>query len=403
MKLWILVMIAVRSLTGNPTRSLLTMLGVIIGVAAVISTVSIGTGAQADIAKRVEQLGANQLIVKGAKVKVQGVSTTTNGITLTPRDVQALGALPGVVAVVPSSNKDFHVQAGRKNTGTTIIGTVPVFAPVGNYHTVAGRFLTTADLTGYRNVAVLGQRPERKLFGGVNPVGKHITINGLTFSVIGLLGPKGVIGQNDLDDQIIIPLSLYQRMLSGGTQNAERAVVQVQSSSQLPAVTGEIDALLRQRHHITGSAKPDFKIKNQLSVLNAARSVTTSLTYLIGGLAAVSLVVGGIGIMNIMLVAVAERTREIGTRKAIGATDAALFGQFVVEATVLSVLGGCLGILGGITAARIITQLAGWRTLVAPGSILLAVAVSLAVGIFFGVYPATRAARLAPIDALRHE
>ena len=403
MKLWALVTIAVRSLTGNPTRSLLTMLGVIIGVAAVISTVSIGTGAQADIAKRVEQLGANQLTVKGAKVKVQGVSTTANGITLTAHDVLALDALPGVLAVVPSSNKDFHVQAGRKNTGTTIIGTVPAFAPVGNYHLVAGRFLTAADLSGYRNVAVLGQRPERKLFAGANPIGERITINGLSFSVIGLLGPKGMIGQNDLDDQIVIPLSLYQRMLAGGTQNAERAVVQVQSGGQLPAVTQAITTLLRQRHHIAGSAPPDFTIKNQLSVLNAARNVTASFTYLIGGLAAVSLVVGGIGIMNIMLVAVAERTREIGTRKAIGATDAALFGQFVVEATVLSVLGGCLGILGGVTAARAITQLAGWRTLVAPDSILLAVAVSLAVGIFFGVYPATRAARLAPIDALRHE
>lgn len=403
MKPWQLLAVAARSLVANPTRSLLTMLGVIIGVAAVISTVSIGAGAQADIAHRVEQLGANLLIVKGTKVRIQGVSTTASKLTITQGDIMALRGLPGVVTIAPSSDQDFHVQAGRRNTGTTVVGTTPEFAVVGNYRMVTGRFLTESDLTQMRAVVVLGQRPCRKLFRGANPVGQDIAINGLTFTVVGLLAPKGVVGQNDLDDQVIIPLTMFQRLLSGGTNNVKRAIVQVKSGGAMGLVTAEITALLQRRHQIQPGAKPDFKVKNQLSVLNAARDVTATFTYLVAGLAAVSLLVGGIGIMNIMLVAVAERTHEIGIRKAVGATDEALLSQFLLEAAVLSVIGGLLGVVAGIGAAGAITRLAGWHTLVSPAAIALALGVSLAVGLFFGVYPASRAARLAPIEALRHE
>lgn len=403
MKPWTLCSIAIRSLIGNPLRSLLTMLGVIIGVAAVISTVAIGNGAQADIAHRVQQLGANVLIVKGKRLKVQGVSGFLSKITITTGDVAALRALPGVAAVAPSINRDTHVQAGRRNTGTTVYGATPEFAPVGNYQIARGRFLRATDVSHFRSVAVLGQRPYRKLFHDGDPVGKRITINGLSFTVVGLLAPKGYAGGSNLDDLVVIPLSIDQRLLTGGGTNVRRAVVQVTASDQLPKVTAEIDQLLRERHHLKAGATPDFKVKNQLSVLQAAQGVTATFTYLIGGLAAVSLLVGGIGIMNIMLVAVAERTREIGIRKAIGASNEALFGQFVVEATALSLIGGGLGILVGIGAAGAITRVAGWHTLVSPDSIALAVGVSVVVGLFFGVYPAGRAARLEPIEALRHE
>ena len=234
-----------------------------------------------------------------------------------------------------------------------------------------------------------------------NPTRSLLTVLGAIIGVAAVISTVAI--GNDLDDQVVIPLTMYQRLLSGGMSNVRRAVVQVRSGDQMAPVAEEITALLRRRHQIGAGSQPDFKVENQLSVLNAAHDVTATFTYLIAGLAAVSLLVGGIGIMNIMLVAVAERTHEIGVRKAVGATDEAVLGQFLLEAAALSVFGGLLGVAVGIGAAGAITRVAGWHTLVSPGSIALALGVSLVVGLFFGVYPASRAARLAPIEALRYE
>ncbi|MGQ9567258.1 MAG: ABC transporter permease [Anaerolineae bacterium] len=409
MNWWESLRVALQSLLANKLRSGLTMLGIVIGVAAVISLVAAGAGAQAQVLERFQGLGANVLIVRPGAAFFRGVAQGGTSVeSLTLDDVEAIVRLSKtVVAVAPEYSTSAQVVYGSKNARTTVVGVTPEYAIVQNWQVVQGRFLNAQELASQAKVAVLGSSVAETLFGTglVNPIGKTIKINRQNDQVVGVLKSKGATGFQAQDDRVLIPLTTAQVRFGGaGSKKVQAINLQVASADKMTLAQAEVRAILRARHGLTGSQADDFNIFNQTQIVETVEQTTQTFTVLLGSIAAISLVVGGIGIMNIMLVSVTERTREIGIRKAVGARRRDILGQFLMEAVVLSVLGGLVGILAGYAVAQAIAPLLGiGRALVTVESVTLALAVSIGVGLFFGIYPANRAARLNPIDALRYE
>jgi putative ABC transport system permease protein len=396
--------LALTALVRNKSRSLLTMLGVVIGVAAVIVTVAIGTGAKSSVADQINGLGSNLIVVIPGSVQTTGAKTGTGGAsTLTPQDGLAIAQLPGVAAVSPAVNIRTQLVANGNNWQTTVTGVAPSYGYVRSWPTVEGRFFTQAETDDTAKVAVLGQTVVQQLFPNVDPVGQNVLVKGIPFTVIGTLSSKGQssAGQ-DQDDTVLIPYTSALQRLTGGTTISELMVSAV-DSAHIDSAQSEITSLLEQRHRIVAGQPDDFSVRNLADIAQAASATASILGLLLAAVAAVSLLVGGIGIMNIMLVSVTERTREIGLRVALGARSAAILRQFLIEAVVLSTGGGTIGVILGIIGAAGIAFFAHWPATVPIAAVFLALAFSAAVGVFFGYWPARKAAALDPIRALRFE
>jgi putative ABC transport system permease protein len=408
MNLFASVPIALRALVANKLRAGLTMLGIIIGVAAVIALVAAGAGAQAQVAERFESLGSNLLVISPGFTAFRGVSRGASVESLTNDDVEAITKLASSVSAIAP---EYSVQSQQvvyfsRNTQTSVLGVTPAYQTVREWQVERGRFIENLDLANQAKVAVLGATVAEELFGDlVNPLGKMVKISRQSYEVVGVLASKGVGGFQNLDDQVFIPLSTAQIRFGGAGTRSLRAInVQVVSGDKMERAQAELTAILRTRHGLIQSQRDDFTIQNQAQIVESVQETTQTFTVLLASIAAISLVVGGIGVMNIMLVSVTERTREIGIRKAVGARRRDILAQFLVEAIVLCLLGGLIGVLAGYAGAQVVTPLLGGsRALVTPDSVALALGVSIAVGVFFGLYPAGRAAALRPIDALRYE
>ncbi len=395
------------ALRVNRMRTGLTMLGLIIGVAAVIAMLAVGTGARNAVNDVVASMGSNLLIVRSGPQMSGGLRFATGTApTLTLTDADAIRALPGVAAVAPGSGGPVQVVYGPNNWSTVALGTNAQYLSIRNWTLASGNDFTDAELRGAARVAIIGQTVATNLFGAADPVGRVIRISRSPYLVIGLLAPKGQsFGGSDQDDTVLVPVTTALRKLFGSqfADSVRYIMVQGTSATILGQVQAEIDALLRQRHHISARKEPDFNVRNMTEIANAAASTTRVMSLLLGAIASISLIVGGIGIMNIMLVSVSERTREIGLRMAVGAKPADVLEQFIVEALLVS-LGGCvIGLVFGIGTIEVVKRLFQLNSQVTASSVLVAFAVSLAVGVFFGFYPARKAARLEPIDALRYQ
>ena len=405
MRLIELVRLAVSRLGTSRVRSALTMLGIIIGVASVVALVAVGQGASSGITSRINSLGTNLLTINaGASFTgfVRGASGSAT--TLTLDDASAVAAISGVAAVSPELSTSKFVVSGTENTTTTILGTNQNYTSVRAYSIWQGRMLTDTAVEQSLRVAVLGSTTAEDLGLDATSIGKDITIGGIPFQVVGILQSKGSTTSTSADDQILIPVSTLKRYFTGTASTGVRSIgVSVATATQMETVKAEITTLLETRHNIASTASDDFTVADQTQLLSTATSVYSLLTVLLAGVASISLVVGGIGIMNIMLVSVRERTREIGIRKAIGAKNRDILAQFLVEALVLSILGGLIGIVIGLVASALIGQIAGWGFVFNPTTLVAATLFSLVVGVVFGVWPARQAAKLNPIAALRFE
>ncbi|MEW6276316.1 MAG: ABC transporter permease [Bacillota bacterium] len=395
---------ALLALQANKARSLLTVLGIVIGVAAVIIMISLGQGASRSITAQMQRMGSNLLLVfpGAAGAQVRGAAGAVN--TLKAEDARAIARLPGVARTAPEISTGATASWGSQTWVTSVTGTTPELPLILNREIESGRFFDEQDLRGMTNVAVLGKSVVENLFPlGVDPVGQTIRLNKIAFTVVGVLSPTGAsLMGRDADDIIYIPLGTAQVRLLG-VDYVRTINVQAQTPADLERLPELITGLLRERHRLPPHAENDFTIRNLTAVLEAAQTAAGVMTTLLAGVAAVSLLVGGIGIMNIMLVSVTERTREIGIRMSVGATEQAILLQFLTEAVVLSLTGGAIGIISGVAGSCLISALVGWPTAVSIGSILLAVLFAASVGIFFGYYPARRAAALNPVEALRYE
>jgi putative ABC transport system permease protein len=402
--------IALRGLSSNKMRSGLTMLGIIIGVMSVIAMLSIGQGAQTAITSQITSIGTNLLYVRPGATQQGGVrSAAGSASTLTMEDGQALADIPNVVAVAPEVDSFAQVAYLGNNENARVLGVTPDYLNALNATVADGDFVTAANVTARSADVVLGAQIAQDLFTGAEPVGQSIRINGQTFRVVGVMEAKGGTGFLNADTQIFVPITTAMSRLSraGQFQGGNSVSVlnlKITDPNVQDDVIQNISQILDQRHHVS---QDDFSIQSQQDILNTANQVAGVLTLFLGGVAAISLIVGGIGIMNIMLVSVTERTREIGLRKAIGARKLDILTQFLTEATILSLAGGLIGVAGGALIARLISgvQLGGTtlHPIVAPSSVLLAIVFSAGVGLFFGSYPANRAASLRPIEALRYE
>lgn len=404
---------ALESLNANKLRSMLTVLGIVIGVAAVIAMLSIGRGAQDAITSQIESIGTNLVYVTPGSARQEGVvaAAGTAG-TLTLDDANALAYLPGVVAVAPEADGRAQIAYLGQNTNTRLIGTTPNYQSVHGVELADGAFISDANQAARSSAIVLGSAVAETLFGGLNgAVGQSVRVNGQPYRVIGVLASKGGTGFFNQDDQVFVPLSTALTRLVGASRFRGAAVinqitVKAADSNAVSQVIDSVTTTMRQRHN-TFAGSDDFTVSSQQDAISAATQVTDTLTLFLGGIAGISLAVGGIGIMNIMLTTVTERTREIGLRKAVGARRADIMQQFLVESTVLSVAGGVIGIIVGWLIARLMGQIQLGGSAITPvvglDSVLLATLFSMAVGLFFGIYPATRAARLQPVEALRYE
>src|SRR5919197_6699204 len=407
--LLITIKIALRALRRNAMRSLLTVLGIIIGAAAVIAMVSISQGASASVQEKIASLGNNMLVILSGSITQGGVRMGAGARpTLTVGDAKAIQReCPAVGAVTYTKRQGLQVVAGNQNWSTGIMGVTPEYATVRDWSVEAGRFLTKQEEESAATSAVVGQTVVQNLFGGgQNPVDQIIRINNVPFRVVGVLSPKGQSPQGqDQDDVVLIPFSTAERKVLGtqmlGTVGA--IMVSAVSPEAIPEAQRQITALLRERHRLKRAQDNDFTIRNLADVAATAESTSRIMSILLASVASVSLLVGGIGIMNIMLVWVTERTREIGIRMAVGAKARQILTQFLLEAVVLSTIGGILGVIFGVVSAELISALAGWATLLPPAAMVLAVLFSGGVGLFLGFYPARKAAHLDPIQALRYE
>jgi putative ABC transport system permease protein len=394
--------IALSSIRSNLFRATLTMLGIIIGVGAVITMVALGTGAQRAIDEQMAALGGDILAVESSFWFTRGVARDQQ--TLTTDDAVALATgTRHIDEVVPEINGRLQVKYGNRNINTSVLGTTENYLDVHGFEVAAGRMFNRADDSARKRVAVLGAEvPDMLETDAASIVGQSIAIRSIPFDVIGVLASKGSTGWRNPDDDIWIPLSTAQYRVTGN-EFVERISVLVEESSSVEFAMLEIERVLRREHGILPGKDNDFAMVNRKQFAESRQEATQIFTFLLAGIAGVSLVVGGIGIMNIMLVTVTERTREIGIRKALGATRANILLQFLVESTTLCLLGGALGLLVGATAATLLNRLAGWQTVVTAESAMMAFGFSAAVGIVFGIWPARRASQLDPIDALRHE
>ncbi len=402
--------IAYGALRTNKVRAALTMLGVIIGVAAVIATIAVGAGATARIQQQIASLGSNLIMVLPGSITTSGIRLGSGiALTLTEDDARAIAAqCPAVGLVAPVVRQGQQVIGGNNNWATSIQGVTPEFLTIRALSIERGVAFTSKDLESANKVVLLGRTVAANLFPGEDPVGQIVRIRNVPLTVIGLLAAKGQspTGQ-DQDDVVLIPLSTAKKRVLGASQASAGAVgtvmVQATASSTIQAAQTQVRALLRQRHHLQAAQEDDFTIRNLEEVFAAQESSARVMALLLAVIASVSLVVGGIGIMNIMLVSVTERTHEIGLRQAVGASTGDILLQFLVEAVAISLVGGILGIGVGVVTSLIISRVAQWSTVLSTGSIVLAFAFSGLVGVFFGYYPARKAAFLDPIEALRYE
>jgi putative ABC transport system permease protein len=397
--------IALRALARNKLRAFLTMLGIIIGVGAVIAMVAIGEGAKSTIRAQIAALGTNVLIVLPGSNVQGGVRAGFGNVnTLLDSDAKAMAReLPSVAFVSPVLRRQDQVVAGNLNWGTWAQGVAPEFQQIRDWQVAEGRFLHEGDMDSAAKVAVIGQTVARQLFGNDDALDAVIRIRNIPFRVVGILGAKGQTGQGtDQDDTIMIPYTTMQKRLMRITW-VQSIVVKAVSAERVEEAEEQITLLLRQRHRIGPEREDDFNVRNLSDIAEAATTTARVMAILLGSVASISLLVGGIGIMNIMLVSVTERTREIGIRMAVGARSRDIMLQFLVEAVVMAATGGLIGILLGVGSSEVIKQWAQWPTLIDPAIIAIAFLFSGAVGVFFGFYPAKKAANLDPIDALRYE
>ncbi len=396
--------VAIGGIAANKLRSALTILGLTIGVGSVIVLVSVGNGSSHAVQKRIESLGSNVLLVLRGPGRGGSRASNQAAQPLTQADADAIakrGAAPDVASVSPVVGTSVTMVAGGVSySPQQFSGTTASYAPAHDYRVAFGSSFTSADVSSHRRVIVIGPTVATNLFPGQNPVGQTVQVNGASFTVVGLTAPKGSNGFLDQDDIALAPISAVQDTLTGyGPINS--ITVQAKSRGQLDAADAEVTSILNQRHHIANTAAPDFRVINQGSILAASTSTSQVFTTLLGAVAAISLLVGGIGVMNIMLVSVTERTREIGIRKAVGARRSDVLSQFLSEAVLVSIFGGVFGVALGIIGSQV--TIAGVHPVIAPYSVFLAFGAAVLTGLFFGTYPASRAAGLRPIEALRFE
>ncbi|MGC5326099.1 ABC transporter permease [Brevibacillus sp. SYSU BS000544] len=397
--------VSLRSIRTNKLRSFLTMLGIIIGVSAVIAMVAIGEGASSNVTSQINNLGSNLLIVSPGQARQGQISLGSGSLnTLTLEDAKALEGIDAVSAVAPSVNARAQLVWRNKNYSTSLEGTTESYPEVRNVEVQQGRFFNHFEVDGQSNVVVVGTEVITNLFGSenANPIGQTVQINRIPFQIIGVLTSKGSSGMTNNDDKVIVPITTAMNRLTG-SKKVGSIYISADSSEVMAEAQFEVQNKLRAQHNLMPRETDDFQIRSQSEILSTAQSITGVMTTLLSGIAAISLVVGGIGIMNIMLVSVTERTREIGIRKAIGATRWDILRQFLIESITLSLLGGIAGIVIGVGAAYLISNIAGLTTTISLSPILYAFMSSMLVGVVFGVYPARKAAQLKPIDALRYE
>ena len=397
-------LMAWASLIANKLRSLLTMLGIIIGVAAVIALVSIGNGVKQDIEDSISSLGSNLLVVLPGAPRTPGARPSQGSMkSLKISDYEAIAKLEGVKAASPMTNGSYVVIYQNKNWTTSVAGVNSNFQDVNNWTMTSGRFFSDKNVQNRERVAVVGQTVVKNLFADEDPVGKEIRVKNIPFRVIGVLKSKGngTMG-NDQDDTVLIPYTTSMERVEG-IDYLRRVYVVAKDDGGIDRLQADIENLLRVRHNIKDTNLDDFNIQNMKSIMETVAQTTGTFTLFLGAVAAISLVVGGIGIMNIMLVSVTERTREIGVRKALGATYSVIVTQFLIEAVVISLMGGFIGIAFGIGASKVIGMVSGMSTVVSVPTIIMSFAFSMAIGLIFGIYPARKAAKLNPIDALHYE
>jgi putative ABC transport system permease protein len=403
---WLMTLrIALRALARNKLRAFLTMLGIIIGVGAVIAMVAIGEGAKSTIRSQISALGTNVLVILPGSNVQGGVRAGSGNVnTLVDADVRAITReLRSVAFASPVLRRQEQLVAGNLNWGTLAQGVAPEFEQIRDWQIESGRFLHEGDMDSAAKVAVIGQTVARQLFGNDNPLDSVIRIRNIPFRVVGVLAGKGQTGQGqDQDDTVMIPYTTMQKRLMRITY-LQSIVVRAVSAEKVAEAKEQITLLLRQRHRIADGREDDFTVRNLSDIAEAAQSTARVMAVLLGSVAGISLLVGGIGIMNIMLVSVTERTREIGIRMAVGARSRDIMLQFLVEAVVMAATGGIIGILLGIGSSELLKTWAQWPTLIDPAVVAVAFLFSGAVGVFFGFYPARKAASLDPIDALRYE
>jgi putative ABC transport system permease protein len=412
MNAWACVRSAVRALRTNLLRSALTMLGIVIGVAAVIAMVAVGSGAQTQVADQIRALGANLLLVQPGSGKEGAVRLGAGSRhNLTDEDAAAIAAeLPGVLAAAPTVAGNAHLVHGNRNWSSLVGGVTPDYLVARDWRIGKGRAFTSDEVDTAAKVVLLGATVVKELFSDEAPLGQLVRIANVPFTVVGVLGEKGQATESgrDQDDVALLPLTAAKlRVLGAGGQVSRGAVdfimVKAVSTDAMAPVQRQIGQLLRQRHRLSPEDDADFQVREPAAAMEAQAAAARSLTWFLAAVASVSLLVGGISIMNIMLVSVTERTREIGLRQAVGARRSDIRNQFLVEAIVLCLLGGLIGIVLGVGAAIVIAEVVGWRIFISPLAVLLAFAFAAAVGVFFGSYPANQASRLDPIEALRFE
>ena len=397
-------LMAWASLIANKMRSILTMLGIIIGVAAVIALVSIGNGVKQDIQNSISSLGSNLLMVMPGAPRTPGVRPSAGSMkSLKVSDYEAIAKLDGVKAASPMTNGSYVVIYQNKNWTTSVSGVSYNYLDVNNWSMKSGRFLSEKNVQNRERVAVVGKTVVKNLFGDEDPVGAEIRVKNIPFRIIGVLNSKGsgAMG-NDQDDMVIIPYTTAMERVEG-IDYLRMIYVVGKDENGIDRLQSDIENLLRIRHGIKDTNLDDFNIQNMNSIMETMEETTGTLTLFLGAVAAISLVVGGIGIMNIMLVSVTERTREIGVRKALGATYSVIVTQFLIEAVVISLMGGIIGIILGIGSSKLIGMASGMSTVISVPTIVMSFAFSMAIGLIFGIYPARKAAKLNPIDALHYE
>ncbi|MGA2266503.1 MAG: ABC transporter permease [Phycisphaerae bacterium] len=393
------IKVGIRSLWANKMRSFLAMLGIIIGVAAVIAMLAMGAGAKKTVMARIDAMGTNLLAVRPGQTGMRGVASGTSQ-KLTLEDAEAILAdTKGVQRLAPAVTGSVQAKYMNHNSRTSVVGSSVTYLPIRDFTVEKGKAFTETQVEQTARVAILGPVTVDNLFGLNDPLGETVKLNGINFTVIGVLKAKGF----DFDDQIIVPYTTAMKQLFG-LDYLREIDIQAEEGQNLTEVQDAMTVVLRKRHKLLGNAPDDFNVRNQADMIQAAQDVIRTFTILLGGIASISLLVGGIGIMNIMLVSVTERTREIGIRKAIGAKERTILLQFLMEAVITTGLGGLLGVVAGAGAAKVIAKMSpNFATEIEPFSIILSLSFSAFVGIFFGFYPAWRAARLDPVEALRYE